>query len=129
MRGDDAGGPSAEAPEARPPISRRLRQDLENGQSVVADWLSNGCPECHAPLRIDFVVFQSGLPTLYPALLFHYGAFHKELAPPVAPHPEDEAALDAVIEYGVEADGKTRRRISYRQAIAEAARAWKPGLR
>jgi len=100
-------------------------------QSVVVEWLHTGCPECHAPLRIDFVVFplQSGLPTLYPSLLFHYAVAHKDLTPPPAPHPDDEAALDTIIEFGVEADGKTRRRLSYRAAIAEAARGWKPGLR
>ncbi len=98
-------------------------------QSVVVDWLNNGCPECHEPLRIDFVVFQSGLPTLYPALLFHYGVFHQDLTPPPAPHPDDAAALDQLVVMGHEPGGNTPRRISYRQAIADAARAWKPGLR
>ena len=97
-------------------------------QSVVVDWLQSGCPECHAALKIDLPLYQyANIPGLYPALLFHYGVFHQDLTPPPAPHPDDDAALDKVIEI-TEADG-TRRRISCRQAIAEAARAWKPGLR
>src|SRR2546428_13247965 len=94
-----------QAPYKPPTQTSRLVADLAAGQDVVVEWLTRGCPACHAPIKTDFPVYEAGLPGVYPALLFHYGVFHEGVTPPPAPHPEDDAALDKPVAKGIEPNG------------------------
>jgi hypothetical protein len=101
----------------------KTRQD-----KVVTEWLATGCPACHQVIHTDTPIYQPHKPGLYPALLFHFGVMHEGVTPPPAPHPDDEAALDSLIEAGLNPDG-TRRKIPWRQQIAEAVVLAKRGVR
>jgi len=103
-------------------------EELKKNQEVVTDWLNKGCPVCQRPIVVDTPIYQPNKPGVYPALLFHYGVFHEGVTPPPAPHPDDEAALDSLIEAGLNPDG-THRKIAWRQQIADAIALAKRGAR
>jgi hypothetical protein len=97
-------------------------------QSVVVDWLNTGCPVCHQRIVVDTPIYQPNQPGLYAALLFHYEVAHVGVTPPLAPHPDDEKALDMMVPAGLNPDG-TAKRVRWRDQIVEAAALARRGVR